>query len=73
MFDQEKSSKTGLRQWQHVLELEVYIINVGCVSNGPLGGGICVKYFLVRGWGKRWITSWGEKVIWGEHNIGRVL
>lgn len=72
-FDQEESPKTGLRQWQHVLELEDYIINVGCVSNGTLGGGICVKHFLGRGGGKLWITSLGEKVIWGEHNIGGVF
>ena len=45
LFDQEESPKTGLKQWQHILELEAYIIDVECVPNGTLGGAICVKHF----------------------------
>ena len=29
MLDQVESRKTGLRQWQHIFELETYIIDVG--------------------------------------------
>lgn len=44
VFHQEESPKT--RQWQHILDLEFYLIDVGCISYGTLGACHNFKTFL---------------------------
>ena len=43
MFDWEENPKTGLRQWHHILQLELYIIDVRVISYDILGACIWKK------------------------------
>ena len=61
MFDREESPKTALRQWQHVLELETYIIYVRGISY--VGGVSYVQDIFGRRGDKLWNTQLGEKII----------
>ena len=36
MFDRDETAKLRLRQWQHILEMETYIINTGGISYSSL-------------------------------------
>ena len=55
-----ESSKVRLRQWQHILELETYVIDAGGISYGSMGA--C----------HMWRTVLGESGIrFGWHHVGR--
>ena len=69
----DESSKLRLRLWQHILELEAYIIDAEGISYGSLGACHMWRIFLGEcgihfGWHHQGRKSYGGKTVleWGS-------
>ena len=67
MSDREASLKTGLRQWEYILEMETYIVNVGVFHMLLWGRVICVRHFWEKVGQTLDNTMEGENPIGGEN------
>ena len=66
MFDSDESSKLRLRQWQHVLELETYIIDAGAFHMVLWASVICGGQFWKKGGYTLGETMRGESHMGGK-------